>query len=63
MDDSKNPEEMAAAPAEDAANSNLEEEAGTPPEARIAQLEAELDDSTFDGSDGSSDDGGGYDDV
>ncbi len=42
MDDTRNPEEMAAASAGDAANSNLGDEAETSAEARLAKLEAEL---------------------
>jgi molecular chaperone GrpE len=42
MDDRRNHEEMAAASAGDAANNNLEDEAETSPEARLAALEAEL---------------------
>ena len=42
MDDSKNPEQMAAAPAGDTANSNLEAEAEIPPATRLGQLETEL---------------------
>jgi molecular chaperone GrpE len=43
MDDTRNEKEIAAASdAEAAANSNFEDETETPPEARIAELEAEL---------------------
>ncbi len=42
MDDTRNPDEMAAASAEDAANNNAGEAAEISQEERVAQLEAEL---------------------
>jgi len=42
MDDTRNDQEMAVASAENAANNNHEEIAEVSPEARVAQLEAEL---------------------